>query len=210
MSRAWSQVISTASFAVLSLSAAVAVAQPGPPGAAAPPSGSSAPPAEECDPAVAAWAKSASQQSGLAITAAACPAGVVRLQIAGAGCDFEVARGRGFQTTTDGKFGVSPIANLDWATAPEPMKKALAGVLAALTHDPSLPLRDGEPARHPPGEGKMLLGSRTNQILAGSGGGALLVAAGVGAWRMRRRRAKPSAATEPAPAPVEPPAPPAE
>jgi hypothetical protein len=215
MSRAWSQVISTAFGAVLSLTAAVAVAQPGPPGAAAPPSGSSAPPAEECDPAVAAWAKSASQQSGLAITAAACPTGVVRLQIAGAGCDFEVARGRGFQTTADGKFGVSPIANLDWTTAPEPMKKALAGVLAALTHDPSLPLREGEPVRHPPGEGKVLLGSRTNQILAGSGGGALLVAAGVGAWMMRRRRARPAAAaapaTEPAPAPVEPPpAPPAE
>ena len=219
MSRAWSQVISTAFGVVLTLSAAVATAQPGPPGAAAPPSGSSAPPAEDCDPSVAAWARGASQQSGLSITAASCPAGVVRLQIAGAGCDFEVARGRGFQTTPDGKFGVSPIANLDWATAPEPMKKALAGVLAALAHDPSLPLRDGEPIRHPPGEGAVALGSRRNQIIAGSAGGALLVAAGVGFWMMKRRRARPSVASVPAPAslpaapepaPDEPPAPPAE
>jgi len=73
---------------------------------------------------VAAWATGASQHSGLVIAATACPAGVVRLQVAGAGCDFEVARARGFQRTADGKFGVSPIADLDWNQAPEPMKKA--------------------------------------------------------------------------------------
>ena len=204
--------ISTAFCAVLSLTAAVAMAQPGPPGAAAPASGSSAPPAEECDPSVAVWAKGASQKTGLVITAASCPAGVVRLQIADAGCDFEVARGRGFQTTADGKFGVSPIADLDWTTAPEPMKKALAGVITALTHDPSLPLREGEPVRHPPHE-TGLLGSQRNKVIAGSAGGALLVAAGVGFWLMKRRRAKPSAASASAPAitpePIDPTAPPA-
>ncbi len=208
--------------AVLTLSAAVAIAQPGPPGAAAPPSGSSAPPAEECDPSVAAWAKAASQQSGLTITAASCPAGIVRLQIAGAGCDFEVARARGFQTTPDGKFGVSPIANLDWTLAPEPMKTALAAVLAALAHDPSLPLREGEPVRHPPGEGGTALGSSRNRIIAGGSGGALILAAGAFAWWMKRRRATPSPASVAAPAPaiepdpapplatIEPPTPPAE
>ena len=205
MSRAWPQVLSTTLCAALTLSAAIAVAQPGPPGAAAPPSAASA---VDCDPSVAAWARGASQHTGLVITATSCPAGVVRFQIAGAGCDFEVARAQGFQTTPDGKFGVSPIANLDWTEAPEPMKKALTGVLAALAHDPSLALREGEPMRHPP-EPPMLFGSRRNQIIAGSAGGALIIAAGVGFVVMKRRRARPSAPSVPAPAPVEPPASPA-
>jgi hypothetical protein len=183
-------VTSTTFLAVLTLSAAVAAAEPGPP-RGAPPSDSGAPIAEACDAAVAAWARGASQHSGLVISAAACPAGVVRLQVAGAGCDFEVARARGFQLTADGKFGVSPIADLDWNVAPEPMKKALAGVLTGLAQDPSLPIREGEPIRHAP-TGSMLLGSRRNQIIAGAGGGALVAAAAVGVW-MKRRRAKPAA-----------------
>ena len=36
----------------------------------------------------------ASQRSGLTITPASCSAGIVRLAVAGAGCDFEVARNR--------------------------------------------------------------------------------------------------------------------
>jgi hypothetical protein len=210
MPRAWSQVISTTFLAALTLSAAVAHAEPGPPSAAAAPSGSAAPVADVCDPAVATWARDASQHTGLAITAAACPTGVVRLQVANAGCDFEVAAGRGFQRTADGKFGVSPIANLDWAVAPEPMKKALAGVLAALTQDPSLLIREGDPVRHGV-EGPMLLGSRRNQIIAGSAGGAVVIAAGLGFWLMKRRRAKPVAPAasptppEPAPEPATPP-----
>ena len=207
MSRAWSLVISTTLLAALTLAAAVAAAQPGPPSAGAPPSGSAAPVVDVCDPAVATWTRDASQHSGLSITAAACPTGLVRLQVAGAGCDFEVAAGRGFQLTADGKFGVSPIANLDWTVAPEPMKKALAGVLAALAQDPSLPIREGDPVRQG-AEGPMLLGSRRNQIVAGSAGGALVVAAGVGFWMLKRRRAKPAAAAasttpaEPAPEPA--------
>jgi hypothetical protein len=208
-------VISTTFLAALALSAAVAHAEPGPPTVGAPPSDSAAPVADVCDPAVATWTRDASQHTGLSITAAACPTGVVRLQIAGAGCDFEVAAGRGFQLTADGKFGVSPIANLDWAVAPEPMKKALAAVLAALTQDPSLIIRQGDPIRHGV-EGPMLLGSRRNQILAGSAGGAVIVAAGVGFWLMKRRRAKvigpapaPAAPPEPAAEPAAPPEPPA-
>ncbi|MEP7122575.1 MAG: hypothetical protein ABJE95_16755 [Byssovorax sp.] len=216
MPRAWSPLIATTLVAALALSAAVASAEPGPPSAGAPPADSAAPVADVCEPAVATWAKDASQHTGLTISAAACPTGLIRLQVAGAGCDFEVARGRGFQKTADGKFGVSPIANLDWAVAPEPMKKALAAVLAALAQDPSLAIRDGDPIRHAPGSGPGM-GSQRNQIIAGSAGGALLVAAGVGFWLMKRRRAKPaatpaSAPTEPAPeAPPapEPPEPPA-
>src|SRR5258706_8102734 len=114
MPRAWYHVTATTFLAVVTL-AAVAAAEPGPP------SGSGAPIAEVCDASVAAWATGASQHSGLVISAAACPAGVVRLQVAGAGCDFEVAPARGFQRTADGKFGVSPIADLHWRQAPEPM-----------------------------------------------------------------------------------------
>jgi hypothetical protein len=204
MPRAWSAVISTTLLAALTLSAAIAVAEPGPPTAGAPPSESAAPVADVCDAAVAIWTRDASQHTGLSITAAACPIGVVRLLVAGAGCDFEVAPARGFQRTPDGKFGVSPIANLDWAVAPEPMKKALAGVLAALAQDPSLPIREGDPIRHA-AEGPLLLGSRRNQIIAGSAGGALLVAAGVGFWLMKRRRAKPAAAPTASPEPAAPP-----
>jgi hypothetical protein len=224
MPRAWyhaSHATATTILAVVTLSAAVAVAQPGSPPGGAPPSASGAPAAEACDPGVAAWAKNASVHAGLTISAVACPTGVVRLQVAGAGCDFEVAPARGFQRTADGKFGVSPIADLNWDVAPEPMKKALAGVLAALAQDPSLPIREGDPVRHA-GPEAMPLGSRRNQIIAGSAGGALVVAAAVGFWLKRRRdkAASPVASTAPlepiatpeaaaAPGPIEPPAPPA-
>lgn len=198
MPRARRQVISTTVIAVITLGAAVAAAQPGPPAAEAPPSALAPPPAEECDPTVVAWTRAASTRSGLAITAVACPAGVVRLEIEGAGCDFEVARSRGFQPTADGRFYISPIANLDWNVAPEPMKKALAGLLAALAADPSLTLREGDPVRHA-GSGPMLLGSRRNQILAGSAGGAVVLAAGLALFLKRRRgkAAAPAAAPEP-------------
>jgi hypothetical protein len=218
MSRAWRHATATTMLAALTLSAAVAFAEPGGPPGGAPPSASGAPAAEACDPGVAAWTKSASAHTGLVIAAVACPVGVVRLQVTGAGCDFEVAPGRGFQRTADGKFGVSPIADINWELAPEPMKKALAGVLAALTQDPSLTIRDGDPVRHG-AETPMLLGSRRNQILAGSAGGALVAAAAVGLWLKRRRNkaASPAASTAPsttpepvaAPAPAPPSTPPA-
>lgn len=204
MRRAWYRVTSTTFLAVLTLSAGVAAAQPGSPGPRAggpPPSEVQIP--EPCDPAAAAWAKGASQHSGLDISALACPTGVVRLHVEGAGCDFEVSRARGFERTTDGKLGVSPIVNLDWSLAPAPMKKALAGVLAALAADPSLPIREGDPVRHAD-QGAMRLGSRHNQIIAGSAGGALVVAAGVGFWMMKRRRAKAVASPEPVAPPPEP------
>jgi hypothetical protein len=207
MSRDRRQVIATTLFALFTLSAAIAAAQPGPPAAEAPPSASGAPTAEDCDPGVAAWTQAASKHTGLAITPIACPAGVVRLEIAGAGCDFEVARGHGFQPTADGKLFVSPIANLDWNVAPEPMKKALAGVLAALAHDPSLPIREGEPMLHP-GSGATPPGSRRNQIIAGGAGGALVVAGGIAFWLKRRRgkAAAPAKVAPTEPAAAEPPA----
>jgi hypothetical protein len=79
-------------------------------------------------------------------------------------------------------------------------------VLAALAADPSLTIREGEPMRHPP-EGPMLLGSRRNQIIAGSAGGALVAAAAVGLW-LKRRRARPAAPLAPAIPPAAPDAPP--
>ena len=94
------------------------------------------------------------------------------------------------------------------------MKKALAGLLTALTADPSLPIRSGDPFRHS-GHGPTLLGSRRNQIIAGSVGGALVVAAGALAFSRKRRRGKtavsaPSATPEPASAQsITPPEPPA-
>ena len=133
-----------------------------------------------CGDAVVEWAEGASSRTGLTITPVSCPLGLVRLKVAGAGCDFEVSRERGFQRTEGGAFGVSPIVDLDWTTAPEPMKKALTGILSALTEDPSLPMDNKRPSR--------LLGSRRNQIAAGS---ALVVifAAAFALWSKRRRGA---------------------
>ncbi len=198
MSRAWRHATATTILAALIFGAAVALAEPGGPPGGAPPSASGAPAAEACDPGVAAWTKSASARTGLTIAAVACPVGVVRLQVTGAGCDFEVAPARGFQRTADGKFGVSPIADVNWDVAPEPMKKALAGVLSALAQDPSLTIRDGDPVRHGV-ETPMRLGSRRNQILAGSAGSALVVAAAVGFWLSRRRNKAASNAASIAP-----------
>ena len=74
------------------------------------------------------------------ITAVSCPGGLVRFKVRDAGCDYEVTKGKGFQRTADGAYAVSPIANLEWETAPEPMKKGLATMMAALTKDPTLPI----------------------------------------------------------------------
>ena len=95
------------------------------------------------------------------------------------------------------------------------MKKALATVLSALAQDPSLTIRDGDPVRHG-AETPMRLGSRRNQILAGSTGGALVVAAAVAIWIKRRRHkaaspavsAAPSTTPEPAAIPAPPSTPP--
>jgi len=199
-------------FLLLTLST-VARADAPPPGSVALPaptpaaSGSSAPPAAsttrdaglDCDEAVVAWTKGASRRTGLTITPGGCPSGVVRLEIAGAGCDFEVRREGGFQRTPDGSFGVSPIVNLDWDVAPEPMKKALAGLLAALAEDRSLPVSTGRMRNHPEGQREIEVGvgSRRAQIAVGAGAIALLGALAFGLQRRRRRR------------PAPPPAPPA-
>lgn len=100
---------------------------------------------EPCSESVKAWAARASGRTGLAVSAASCPAGVVRLAVQGAGCDFEVSRLRGFKRTPDGTFGVSPIVQLEWETAPAPMKKALDSILAALGADGTLEIPSGEP-----------------------------------------------------------------
>ena len=104
--------------------------------------------------------------------------------VVGAGCDFEVSRERGFQRSSDGAFGVSPIASLEWETAPAPMKKAFAALLTALAEDPSLPMGTG---RNRPF--KMLFGSQRNQIIAGAGL-VVLVAAAFALWWKRRRSAR--------------------
>ncbi len=102
--------------------------------------------ATRCSADVAAWAARASARSKMDVSAADCPRGVVRLHVAGAGCDFEVssAREAGFRRTADGAFGVSPIADIDWNEAPPAMKRALDGVVAALEADPSLGVPTGE------------------------------------------------------------------
>ncbi len=157
--------------------------------AAPAPSASSAPPRAPangdtdsvCDEAIVAWTERASRRTGLAISPASCPFGLVRLQVTGAGCDFEVSRDHGFQRTEGGAFGVSPIVDMDWTTAPEPMKKAFTSILSALAEDPSLPMGNKRPS-------SMRLGSRRNQIAAGAGL-VLLVAAAFVLWWKRRRRA---------------------
>ncbi len=164
-------------------------------GSSAPPAATSTPdpaPGPDCDEAVVAWTRRATQRTGLTITPRACPSGLVRLAIAGAGCDFEVRREGGFQRTPDGSFGVSPIVNLDWDLAPEPMKKALAGLLSALSEDRSLPLLTGRVQNHPEGQrdSETRFGSRRAQIALGAGAIALL---GAVAFGLRRRRRAPRA-----------------
>lgn len=153
-----------------------------------------------CDDATRAWAERASKRTGLAITAVACPSGVVRLEVAGAGCDFEVRRDGGFKRTADGKLGVSPIANLEWEVAPEPMKEALAGLLSALAEDPSLPIPTGAVRYRADGEvagGAKGLGSRRTQMIAFAGVMAALGALAFGLRRLRKR--KPPSPSPPAP-----------
>lgn len=139
----------------------------------------SARPDVTCGDAVVDWAERASSRTGLTITPVACPAGLVRLQVAGAGCDFEVRREQGFQRTASGAFGVSPIVDLDWTTAPEPMKKALTGILTALTEDPSLQMDNRR-------RSSMRLGSRRKQIAAGAALVVILAAALAFWWKRRR------------------------
>lgn len=197
-------------FILLTLSTVVRADEPPPSssGLVAPPpvaSGSSAPPAAtstpdpglDCDEAVVAWTRGATQRTGLTITPGGCPSGVVRLKIAGAGCDFEVRREGGFQRTPDGIFGVSPIVNLDWDVAPEPMKKALAGLVSALAEDRSLPIPTGRVRNHPEGQrdSEEWFGSRRAQIAVGVGALALLGAVAFGL--RRRRRASPPAPPAP-------------
>ncbi|MFS8067421.1 MAG: LPXTG cell wall anchor domain-containing protein [Byssovorax sp.] len=158
--------------------------------AAPAPSASSAPPRAPangdtdsvCDEAIVAWTERASRRTGLTISPASCPFGLVRLQVTGAGCDFEVSRDHGFQRTEGGAFGVSPIVDMDWTTAPEPMKKAFTSILSALAEDPSLPMGSNKRPS------SLLLGSRRNQIAAAAGL-VLLVAAAFVLWWRRRRRA---------------------
>ncbi len=188
---------SSAAVAPPSPSASAAVAPPPSASAASPAPSSSVPVRDDlCADAVATWAKNASQRSGLAITPASCSAGIVRLAVAGAGCDFEVSYTRGFQRTPDGKIGVSPIANLDWKDAPEPMKKALAGILTALTQDSTLLIPAGEPVFGKPAE-TVFLGSRLNQALVGAGG--LFGLAALGLWLKRRKGGPTSPPAPPAP-----------
>jgi hypothetical protein len=159
-------------------------------GAATPPalSGSPAHTDDICNEVALKWAEAASARTGKTITPSACPAGLVRLSVASAGCDFEVRRREGFQRTADGAFGVSPIANLDWSTAPEPMKQGLAAVLAALTADPSIPIRSGTPVRSSEHAQASAIAARNNRIFVAAGA-LVLTAVAAGTW-WRRRKAK--------------------
>jgi hypothetical protein len=158
-----------------------ASAQPAPSASAPPPV---APPNDLCASDVNAWAKAASASTGLDITAVSCVSGVVRLEVADAGCDYEVTRGEAFQRTADRALGVSPIVNVDdWSKAPEPMRKGLAGVLSALNHDASLQVPKGQ---------KIYNGieqdvrRRRNRIIGGVAG-AVAAAALIGVWLKRRK-----------------------
>lgn len=159
-----------------------ALSAPAPPASSAPPRAPANGDTDSvCDEAIVAWTERASRRTGLTISPASCPFGLVRLQVTGAGCDFEVSRDRGFQRTEGGAFGVSPIVDMDWTTAPELMKKAFTSILSALAEDPSLPMGNKRPS-------SMRLGSRRNQIAAGAGL-VVLVAAALVLWWKRRRRA---------------------
>jgi len=185
--------------ASLSLSSS-ASADSSSPGAA--PAASAASQDDGCVDQVTTWTTAASRSVGLEITPVSCPGGLVRLKVQGAGCDFEVSREGGFKRTADGKFGVSPIVDLDWDAAPEPMKKGLASVLTALANDPGLPLAAGNAPRRvqPP---QRLPGSRRAQLAVGGGSVAVFLAALAIWWRRRTGARRPLA---PAPPPAEPPA----
>ena len=192
MPQAWSQTTIRAALLALqlTLSASVWADEPPPP----PPASSVAPahPAGAthvevpCDAAAVDWAKGASKRTGVAITTVACPGGVVRLAVAGAGCDFEVTHDRGFQRTPDGAFGVSPIADLDWSTAPEPMKKGLAALLAALVQDPSLQMSSAAPR---PSTRVGMFATGRNRLIVGAGSTLVVIAAAVAlGWKRRKSR----------------------
>jgi hypothetical protein len=102
---------------------------------------------EPCDDDVLGWAKRAGSRGGLTIEAVSCNAGLVRLSVGGAGCDFEVTHGKGFRQTRDGDFAVSPIVELEWDQAPEPMRRGLDTVVAALEQDPGLTIHTGAVVR---------------------------------------------------------------
>jgi hypothetical protein len=136
---------------------------------------------DKCEDAVVDWAKAASQRTGAAIVAVSCPGDLVRFKIEGAGCDYEVRRdGKGFQKTADGVFGVSPIVNRDWTSAPEPMKKGLAALLTALGQDPTLPIRPAPPKSKVP-------------IAIGAGAAVVVAAAGGVVWWKKRKKGAASA-----------------
>ncbi|APR79815.1 Hypothetical protein A7982_05162 [Minicystis rosea] len=172
--------------------AASASSSASPPSSASPTGSARAPLHGLCDEKALAWAKGASTRIGREIEAVACPAGLVRLRVAGAGCDYEVNQRSGFARTADGAFSVSPIVDLDWATAPEPMRKGLSDILTALTQDPSLRMGTGE-AAHRADQASVPL-QRPVYFAVGA---ALLSAGALAFWLSRRR----SRANEPAPKP---------
>jgi hypothetical protein len=189
MARVDHQAAWAALFTLLTSAAAARADAPALPASAAPSAASAPPRAPQdgdtdaaCDEAVAAWTARASQRTGLAIVPATCPLGLVRLAVVGAGCDFEVSRDRGFQRTPSGAFGVSPIVSLDWDTAPPPMKTAFAGLLTALTEDPSLPMGQKRPSS------LRWLGARSTQLAVGAGAALLAAGAAAFAWTRRKRR----------------------
>jgi hypothetical protein len=149
---------------------------------------------DSCD-AVSAWATRASRRLGVELVPLACPVGRVRFKLAGAGCDFEVTRGTGFKLTADGAFGVSPIADLDWNTAPAPMGRGLASLISALERDPSLPIAS-EARWQRSAAPRSGLGARRYPIATGTGVAALCAGA---LWLWRRRRRMTAARVPPAP-----------
>ncbi|MFT3769673.1 MAG: hypothetical protein QM820_29910 [Minicystis sp.] len=141
-----------------------------------------------CDEAIRAWAAGASRRIGREVTPVGCPTGMIRFQIAGAGCDYEVTRTGGFQRTADGKLGISPIANLDWSQAPEPMKKGFADLLSALAADPSLPIPSGAVIRRRAGGPPLVLGMRPTRLFARFAAGVLAAGALGFFWSRQKGR----------------------
>ena len=137
-------------------------------------------PDDVCDGGVDAWATRATAKTGLRIVPRSCVAGALRLAVSPAGCDFEISRDRGFRRTPDGAFAVSPIVDLDWGTAPAPMKHALDSLLLALASDPTLTIRVGTPIRHPDAS------SAHGKLAAATS--VVLVAAMTIAWLLAQRR----------------------
>lgn len=164
--------------ALLAIPSVATADEPPPPRPASTGGRAPAPSGDVCDAAVAAWAARASRRGGVEITAVSCPGELVRFAVRGAGCDYEVRKGKGFQSTADGAHSVSPIANLEWSTAPASMKKGLDTLLAALTEDPTLPITGGAQRRPP-----RAAGAREDRLAVGA---ALLITAGaLGLWWTR-------------------------